>query len=352
MFCFAGKQACWPPSGALDFTTDNRTLSLVMSLLVIPPSDPGLHLAQLDETALNYAKASKSDATKRAYASQMRLWAMWAAAKGLQSLPADPLAVAVYLGERAKAGVSVATLAQALTALSRAHVAGGHPSPRLDPTLREVWAGICRTEGTRPKRQARALAVDELRRISRCKTGPKLAGLRDRALLLLGFAGGFRRSELVSLDVADLRPDTDGWVVTLRRSKTDQKATGREVGIPYGSEPATCPVRALGAWLESAGLASGPLFRPIRKGGAIGPGRLTDQSVRLILAKAAKRSRVPVGGLSGHSLRAGLITAAVKAGKSTRAIMDQTGHKSAAIVARYVRAATIFEDNAAAGIGL
>ena len=324
-----------------------------MSLLVIPPPDTGLQLAKLDETARNYAKASKADATKRAYASQMAAFAKWCAVRGVPCLPADPLQVAGYLAERASGGTSVATLAQGLTALSRAHVSNGHPSPRLDPVLREVWAGICRTEGERPKREARALPVDDLRRMSRtAKSVGKLAGARDRALLLLGFAGGFRRSELVGLDVADLRDDSDGLVVTLRRTKTDQVGKGREVGIPYGSDPVTCPVRAVREWLASAGVISGPVFRPVRKGGQVATGRLTDRSVSRVIKRAAKRARVPVTGLSGHSLRAGLVTAASKAGKSTRAIQDHTGHKSAAMVARYIRSATIFDDCAAAGIGL
>jgi integrase len=311
---------------------------------------PPTQLARVTETASNYANLARSDATKRAYASQLAGFAKWCTASGVSSFPAEPASVANYLASRAKAGSSVATLAQALTALSRAHVAAGYPSPRLDPVLREVWAGICRTEGTKPRREARAMPVEELRRLSRA--AKHTLGARDRALLLLGFAGGFRRAELVALDVADVRDDADGLVVTLHRSKTDQVGAGREVGIPYGSDPVTCPVRAVRTWLELAGIGSGPIFRGVTKGGQVGATRLTGRSVSLIIKRAAKRARVPVSGLSGHSLRAGLVTAASKAGKSTRAIQDQTGHKSAAMVARYQRRATIFEDCAAAGIGL
>lgn len=323
-----------------------------MDTLALLPPPGGLQLQDLAETAAEYAKASKSDATRRAYDSQVRAFTLWSASRNLQALPADPLQVAAYLAERAKAGASVATLAQALTAVSRAHVGAGYPSPRLDPTLREVWAGICRTEGAKPRRQAKALPVADLRRMSKGKARNELATARDRALLLLGFAGGFRRAELVGLDVADLRDDTDGLVVSVRRSKTDQQGLGREVGIPYGSDPATCPVRAVRHWLAAAGVDSGPVFRSVNKAGRASSARLTDGSVARIIKRAAMRCRLSPDGLSGHSLRAGLVTAAAKSGKSTRAIMDQTGHKSAAMVARYVRSATIFEDCAAAGIGL
>lgn len=324
-----------------------------MNQLALVAEPVGLQVAKLDETAANYAKSARSVATKAAYSSQMRLFEAWTADRGVRALPADPLDVATYLSGRAAAGVTVATLAQALTALSRAHVGAGYPSPRLDPTLREVWAGICRTEGTRPRRQARALGVDELRRITRAaKSAPELAGARDRALLLLGFAGGFRRSELVGLDVADLRADEDGLIVTIRRSKTDQTGKGRELGIPFGGDPLTCPVRAVRTWLTAANVTTGPLFRRVWKGGKVGPSRLTTSAVYDVVKRAAKRARVSPEALSGHSLRAGFVTAATKAGKSVRSIQDQTGHRSAATVARYVRSATIFDDNAAAGIGL
>jgi integrase len=221
----------------------------------------------------------------------------------------------------------------------------------MDLTLREVWRGIIRTEGVRPKRQAKALAVVDLRRMSRgTKSAPELAGARDKALLLVGFAGGFRRAELVGLDVADLREDIHGLVLTIRRSKTDQTGKGREVGIPYGSDSVSCPVLALRGWLEAAGITSGPIFRAVRKGGSVSADRLTDRAVSDLIKHAASRAHVSPTGLSGHSLRAGLVTAASKAGKSLRSIQDQTGHKSAEMVARYIRSASLFEDNAATGV--
>lgn len=179
-----------------------------------------------------------------------------------------------------------------------------------------------------------------------------LLGKRDRALLLLGFAGAFRRSELAGLEVRDLAFAEDGLEVTLRRSKTDQEGKGSKKGIPYGSDPKTCPVRAVRAWLEASGIAEGPVFREVTRHGHVEAAPLSGRSIARVVKRSAEAAGLDPAGFSGHSLRAGLATAAAKAGKSTHAIMRQTGHKSADMVARYVREASLFEDNAAAGIGL
>lgn len=306
-----------------------------------------LTVARLAIKAADYAKAAKSTATIKAYASQWRAFESWCESVSAAPLPAAPGVVALYLTHRAEAGSAVATMAQCLTAISRAHVSANHPSPRLDETVREVWHGIRREHGE-AQEQAKPLLPDALRRL--VKAGNGLAGARDRALLLLGFAGALRRAELVGLDVADVRDVAgDGLVITVRRSKTDQLGKGREVGIPYGSDRMVCPVRALRAWLELAEISEGAIFRGAR-GGRLTPHRLDGRDVSRIVQRAAKRARVKPDGYSGHSLRAGLVTAASKAGKSLRSIQDQTGHKSLAMVLRYVRSATIFEDNAADGI--
>ena len=180
----------------------------------------------------------------------------------------------------------------------------------------------------------------------------RLLGVRDRALLLVGFAGAFRRSELVSLNVRDLKFTNDGLTVTLRRSKTDQEGSGRKVGIPYGSSPETCPVRSLRAWLEASGIESGPVFRPINRHGQIRPSRLSDRAVALIVKRAAEAAGKDPAEFAGHSLRSGLATAAAIGGASERAIMKQTGHRSTAMVRRYIRDGSLFRENAAARVGL
>ncbi len=312
------------------------------------PQTTALAVAEIAKKAADYAEKARSSATRRAYALQWRGFEQWCAAHGAEALPAAPEVLAGFLADSASRGVKVPTLAQALAAISQAHSDAGLPNPRHDGRVRRVWSGV-RNEHARNARQARPVTPDELRRLVKSARG--LLGLRNRALLLLGFAGGFRRAELVGLDVEDLREAADGLIVRVAKSKTDQKAEGRDVGIPYGSDPVTCPVRAVRAWLTEAGLTAGPVFVGVR-GGRLSGKRLDGRDVARCLQAAAKRTRTPRGGLSGHSLRAGLVTAAVKAGKSTRAIMDQTGHRSAAMIAKYTRAATLFDDNAAAGIGL
>ncbi len=177
-------------------------------------------------------------------------------------------------------------------------------------------------------------------------------GLRDRALLLVGFAGAFRRAELVSLDVSDLEFSSAGLTITLRRSKTDQEGRSRRLGIPYGSSEATCPVRALEAWLESARIQDGPIFRPLDRFQRVQPTRLSSERVALIVKRRAKAVGLDPARYAGHSLRAGLATSAAAAGASERVIMSQTGHRSADMVRRYIREGSLFQSNPAAMVGL
>lgn len=303
-------------------------------------------LAPTVERAQAYAAEARSANTRRAYAAQVRAFEAWCAAQGAPTT--RPESVALYLTSRADDGASVATMAQALAAVTGAFLVAGLDSPRSNPVVKETWKGIRRTLGT-AQRQARPLLPADLRELVRALPAGA-AGLRDRALLLVGFAGAFRRSELVALDVGDVQFTDDGLVVDVRRSKTDQEGHGRKVGLPYGSDPATCPVRALRAWLDAASITTGPVFVSVRYG-KLGA-RLDGRDVARIVQRASTRAGRDGAGLSGHSLRAGLATAAAAAGKSVLAIQSQTGHRSVAMVSRYVRNATLFTDNAAVGIGL
>jgi|SRR5581483_5756884 len=183
-------------------------------------------------------------------------------------------------------------------------------------------------------------------------TDPGLIGLRDRALILLGFSGAFRRSELVGLSFEDCGFGKEGLTVTLRRSKTDQEGAGRKVGIPYGSNPDTCPVRTVQDWIEQAGIAPGPLFRSINRHGRIQAGRLGGIDVARIVKKLALRAGLDAERYAGHSLRAGHATSAAIAGASERSIMNQTGHRSVQMVRRYIREGTLFRENSAGKLGL
>jgi integrase len=179
-----------------------------------------------------------------------------------------------------------------------------------------------------------------------------LIGVRDRAILLVGFAGAFRRSELVALNHDDVEFTRDGLVISIRRSKTDQEGAGRKIGIPYGSNPATCPVRSLQDWIECGDIKEGPLFRPINRHGQIAGRRLSGEAVAEIVKRYATKAGMNANQFAGHSLRSGLATSSAAAGASERAIMNQTGHRSVMTVRRYIRDGNLFRENAAAVVGL
>ena len=266
-------------------------------------------------------------------------------------LPALPQTVALYLTDRA-ATLKTSSLARRLTTINRAHQAAGQPSPATmqNAVVSEVWKGIKRKKGTAQHGKKPFLTLD-LRRII-AELPQDLQGLRDRALLLAGFAGGFRRSELTALCVEDLEATPDGLIVRLGRSKTDQEGQGRSVALPYGSDPQTCPVRALRAWLEQAGITAGPLFRAIDKHGLVNGHALHADSVAYLVKRAAGRAGLETTEYAGHSLRAGLATQAAMNGASELAIMKQTGHRSLATVRKYIREGALFRDNAATKLGL
>jgi integrase len=269
-------------------------------------------------------------------------------------LPATPETLAEYLAHLAES-CRVSTLERRLTAIARAHEACGLASPAAHPGVRATLRGIRRTLAEQaPVRAAKSgkapLSVEQLRAIV-AATPDTLAGQRDRALLLLGFAAALRRSELVALDLADLEHVPEGLIITLRRSKTDQEGAGRRIGVPYGGSSQTCPVAAARDWITSANLDRGPLFRRVDRHGNVG-GRLSDRSVALIVKAGATRVGIDPARVAGHSLRAGLATAAARAGKSERSIALQTGHSSLRVLRGYIREGTLFRDNAAAGIGL
>jgi len=311
-------------------------------------------LAGYRDQATDYARQAKSKNTRRAYASDWDDFARWCQPYGFVPLPARPETVALYLTALADA-LKPSTLGRRLATISQVHQAAGHETPTTAAPVRLVWAGIRRAKGTHQQGKAPAVTA-ELRRMVDT-LGDRLIGVRDRALLLLGFAGAFRRSELVALDLTDAYAGHDGLTVTIRKSKTDQEGQGRKVGIPYGSHPHTCPVRATAAWREKSGLtgsgsADGALFRAINRHGQVQPGRLSDRAVALIVKRAALAAGLDPTRYAGHSLRAGLATSAAQAGVSERFIMAQTGHKSVTVARRYIRDGSLFRDNAAAQVGL
>jgi site-specific recombinase XerD len=292
---------------------------------------------------------AKAPNTLRAYRADWADFTAWCQRHGRDALPATGETVALYLSDLASAA-KVSTLTRRMAAISQAHDVAGHESPIRSAAVRTLMAGIRRAKGTAPQQKA-AASIDTLRAMVGALDDSPL-GLRDRALLLVGFAGAFRRGELVSLNRGDLEFSAKGVAVTLRRSKTDQEAEGRRVGIPYGSNPATCPVRALERWLQWSEITRGPLFRYINRHGQMQPGRLSDKAVALVVKRRVAACGLDPGAFSGHSLRAGFATSAGRAGVEERDIMRQTGHRSTVMVRRYIREGALFRDNAAARVGL
>jgi integrase len=306
-------------------------------------------LAELAELAHGYLDEAIARRTRKAYASDWAHFTSWASSHGLQALPAAPESVALYLS--AHAGVlKAATLGRRLVAIRQAHRAADLDSPTTSAAVRTVWRGIRRVHGTAQHGKA-PLVVQDLRRVLSLLP-PTLPGLRDRALLLVGFAGAFRRGELVALNVGDVDMTELGLIVHVRRSKTDQEGAGREVGIPPGSHELTCPVRALGDWLAVSGLEDGPLFRPITRHGRLSEGRISDKGVARIVKRVCAAGGLDASRFAGHSLRAGLATSAAMAGVEERLIAQQTGHRSMPVLRRYIRAGELFRQNAAAAVGL
>lgn len=302
------------------------------------------------ESTRGYLAASLADNTRRAYVTQWAGFTRWCDAAGVIALPAAPATVAAYLSHLADAGKKAATIDAARAAIRKAHEAETATDPTAAPLVRQTLQGIRRRLGVAPNQKAPALTAD-IRRMLAVIPADTLRGLRDRALLLVGFATGCRRAELVGLVVEDIEEAAEGLRVTIRRSKTDQEGWGLVKGILRGASAETCPVTALLAWLRAAGITSGAVFRSIGKGERIG-GPLSAQSVALVVKAAAEAAGLDAAKYAGHSLRAGLVTQAAKNGVGAADIMRQTGHRSVETVNRYVRKANLFEDNASGRLGL
>jgi site-specific recombinase XerD len=295
----------------------------------------GAELESLTEAARGYLRDSRARATQRAYRSDWACFTRWCETRGVASLPASPETVALYLSDLA--GVkAVATIARRATSIAVAHRTARLESPTRSEEVRLVLAGIRRTFGVAARKKAPA-RVPELRRLVATLDPAHPGGVRDRALLSLGFAMAARRSELVALDVADVEETADGLMVNIARSKTDQEGEGVRVGVPFGSDPAVCPVRSLRAWLTLAEITEGPIFRPVNRHGRIGPGRLSGRAVAEVVKRCAAAAGLDPSRYAGHSLRSGMITSAIEGGASEHRTMQHSRHRSLAVFRGYVR---------------
>lgn len=323
------------------------------SQLAIPVEGDELtpELKSIADRAELFARSSKSEATKKAYRSDFAHFTSWCVEHDLSPLPARPETIASYITSLADTDYATSTIGRRMVAISQAHKLTDHESPTTHQTVREVWKGIRRKRGSGQKSK-RPLMTVEVRRIVRQLDDGRLIDVRDAALLLVGFAGGLRRSELVGLDVDDLEEREKGIVLHLRQSKTDQEGKGQLVGIPRGRHDETCPVRAVQTWLDVAGIEGGPVFRSVSKGGAVADRHLSGRAVNLVVKRHVESIGLDPDRYGAHSLRSGFATAAARAGASEREIMRHTRHKSRQIVRRYIEECGIFQANAADKLGL
>lgn len=295
-----------------------------------------------------FAEASISTNTRRAYSTAWRSYLTWCKAKALDPMKVEM--VALYLADEAQVK-ALSTVEVALAAINQAFGLMAIQRPASDPRVRRVLKGIRRTLGPRPQAKKSPLLVGHLRSICQKLDGSTKA-VRDKCLILIGFAAALRRSELVALDIEDVAFEEEGIILTLRRSKVDQQGHGRLVGVPYGSNPNTCPVRATRAWMAIVDAEEGPLLRAVTRHEHVGQGRLRGRVVSEVVKQAVEMIGIDPGSFSGHSLRAGLATSAARAGVGEVAIMAQTGHRSMTTLQGYIRHGRLFTNNAAASVGL
>jgi site-specific recombinase XerD len=292
-------------------------------------------------TVADYIRESLAQNTRVAYLSDLAHFEDWGG-----QIPAAPEAIAEYLVQHADV-LSVATLNRRVAALAKVHASRGLSNPTSVEIVKATLRGLKKIKGT-AQRQATPLVKEDLF-VALEAMGSRLKDIRDRALLLLGFAGGFRRSELIGLNCDDLIPVRQGLEVNLRRSKTDQNASGRKIGIPHG-RGRWCPVLALEHWQVASGVIEGAIFRPIDRHHRVGSKRLSGEAVCLVVRERVQAAGIDPSDYSGHSLRAGLATSAAQAGVSSWKIRQQTGHASDAMLNRYVRDGQRFVGNAAGAL--
>jgi integrase len=310
-------------------TRDNPLLSrLTMGALDASEGSAINCTSDLPTSVATYVRDSLAENTRRAYLSDLGEFVRWGG-----SIPASAETVAAYLAARANA-LAVASLVRHVASISKAHEARALLNPTRSELVRATLRGIKRTRGC-AQREAKPLLRDDLLLVLDAM-GEGLKDIRDCALLLIGFAGALRRSELVGLDLGDIEHVRQGIILNLRQSKTDQDSHGRKIGIPHG-RTRWCPVAALDAWVAASGIAEGAIFRPVDRHARLQPARLSGEAVSLVVRERVAAARLDPTRYSGHSLRAGLATSAAQAGVPTWRIRAQTRHASDAMLARYIR---------------
>ena len=300
-----------------------------------------------EETLLNLQN-SKANNTVRAYKSDFNDFGIFCAQNGFKSLPSDPKIVSLYLTYLSTKNVKMSTLKRRLVSIGVIHKLKGHYLDTKHPAIIENIMGIKRRKGSIQKAK-KPILINNLRKIINVIDQEKkeeIKKLRDRSIILIGFSGGFRRNEIVSIDCDDLDFVPEGLKISIRRSKTDQFGEGFTKALPYFDNSQYCPVVSLKKLLDLSKINTGPVFRRFIKGSKLSEYRLTDQTVALLIKKYINLAGIDSRNYSGHSLRSGFATSAADSGVEERNIMAMTGHKSAEMVRRYIKDANLFKNNA------
>ena len=311
-------------------------------------SEISLDIKKLQEETILNLQSSKAENTVRAYKSDFNDFTFFCIKNGLKFLPTDPKIVSLYLTHLSTKEAKISTLKRRLVSIGVIHKLKGHYLDTKHPSIIENIMGIKRRKGSIQKSK-KPILINNLKLIINAIDKQKkedIKKIRDRSIILIGFSGGFRRNEIVSLDFDDLDFVEEGLKINLRRSKTDQFGEGSLKGLPYFENPEYCPVTSIQKWIEISKINSGSLFRRFTKGSRLSENRLTDQSVALIIKEYLELAGIDSKNYSGHSLRSGFATSAAESGAEERSIMAMTGHKSTEMVRRYIKESNLFKNNA------
>ena len=299
------------------------------------------------ETLINL-QSSKANNTVRAYKSDFSDFGLFCVQNGFKSLPSEPKIVSLYLTHLSVKNAKMSTLKRRLVSIGVIHKLKGHYLDTKHPSIIENIMGIKRRKGSIQKAK-KPILINSLKLIIDAidqQNKQEIKKFRDRSIILIGFSGGFRRNEIVSLDSDDLDFVPEGLKINIKRSKTDQFGEGFTKALPYFDSSQYCPVVSLKNWLDISKITSGPVFRRFVKGSKLSENRLTDQTVALLIKEYLNLAGIDSKHYSGHSLRSGFATSAAESGAEERNIMTMTGHKSAEMVRRYIKEANLFKNNA------
>jgi len=327
------------------------TLKKPFSFLQIksrPNNELSTGIKKLQEETILNLQNSKAENTVRAYKSDFNDFGSFCSKNGFKSLPSEPKIVSLYLTYLSTKEVKMSTLKRRLVSIGVIHRLKGHYLDTKHPSIIENIMGIKRRKGS-IQRGKKPLLISNLKQIINVidkQTTDEIKKFRDRSIILIGFSGGFRRNEIVSLDYEDLDFVEEGLKINLRRSKTDQFGEGSVKGLPYFDNSLYCPVVSIQKWIEISKIRTGALFRRFTKGSKLSNSRLTDQTVALLIKEYLKLAGIESKNYSGHSLRSGFATSVAEAGADERSIMTMTGHKTTQMVRRYIKEANLFKNNA------